>query len=341
MRSSLLIATLATMAIATNARAGSMDPSIERLVLPPSTPGAANAPDNIAFSNLISELGFAMSSDAFHPARTTGFGGFALTIEGAYTKINEDGASTATNGQQTPYWQLGTRGPTDPNTKNFSVVNKNPDSILQVYSLKARKGLPLGFEISGSLGYLVDSSLFMLGADIRWAPFEGFRTGPGGFLPDISVGGSVRTTMGTDQFSLTTVGLDAELSKPIPIASTVSLTPWIGFQRLWIYGDSSVIDSTPNVDPIDQCGYTGPDPVTGQPSCTKGPGSSSDFNNDFTFARVRVQRNRGLVGMAFRYEMIHLAAQFLFDLTDPTSENQAFLNNTRQWTLSFEAGVFF
>ena len=66
--------------------------------------------------------------------------------------------------------------------------------------------------------------------------------------------------MGTDQFSLTTVGLDAQLSKPIPIADTFTLTPWVGFQRLWIYGDSSVIDSTPNVDPIDQCGYTVPIP---------------------------------------------------------------------------------
>ena len=85
----------------------------------------------------------------------------------------------------------------------------------------------------------------------------------------------------------------------------------------------------------------GPDPVTGQPVCKNGPGSNSDFNNNFTFARVRMQRNRGMLGFAFRYEMIHFATQFLFDLTDPSGENQAFLNSTRQWTLSFEAGVLF
>ncbi len=39
--------------------------------------------------------------------------------------------------------------------------------------------------------------------------------------------------------------------------------------------------------------------------------------------------------------MIHFATQFLFDLTDPTGENQAILNGTRQWTLSFEAGLLF
>ena len=73
----------------------------------------------------------------------------------------------------------------------------------------------------------------MLGADIRWAPFEGFRTGAGGILPDISIGGGVRTVMGTAKFTLTTVGIDVELSKPIPIADSVmSLTPYVGFQRL-------------------------------------------------------------------------------------------------------------
>lgn len=302
-------------------------------------------PDNIAFANLISELGFAMSPDAFHPARTTGFGGFILSLEAAYTKINADAFSTAVDGTKTQYWHTGTRGPTDPTSKAFSSVNNSPDSILQVYSLRARKGLPLGFEITGALGYLANTSLWMLGADIRWAPFEGFRTGAGGILPDLSVGGGVRTVMGTDKFTLTTVGLDAQLSKPIAIASTFTLTPYVGFQRLWVFGDSAVIDSTPNVDAVDQCGYTGPDPVTGQPTCKNtlpsGAPNNADFNNNFTFAKVRTERNRGIVGLQFKYEMLHLAGQFLFDLTDPTAENQEFLQNARQWTISLEAGVFF
>ena len=366
MRASLATAAV-VFAFATSARAGSMDPATERLVLQPGGLGAGQtcqsiaanpasapggnpnnfpcAPDNIAFANVISELGFALSPNAFHPARTTGFGGFILSIEASYTKINNDAFSTAVNGTKVQYWHVGTRGPTNPTTGAFSTVNDSPDSILQVYALKARKGLPLGFEITGALGYLANTSLWMLGADIRWAPFEGFRTGAGGILPDISVGGGVRTVMGTDKFSLTTVGIDAELSKPIPIASTVSLTPYVGFQRLWVFGDSAVIDSTPNVDAVDQCGFTGPDPVTGQPTCNNsypnGAAANGDFNNNFVFNKVRTERNRGIVGLDFKYEMLHLAGQFLFDLTDPTGENQQFLNNTRQWTISLEAGVYF
>ncbi|HEY2364792.1 MAG TPA: hypothetical protein VGH87_00355 [Polyangiaceae bacterium] len=355
------------MVFATNARAGSMDPATERLVLQPSGMNsgqtcqsiAANptsapggnpnnfpcAPDNVAFANLISELGFAMSPNAFHPARTTGFGGFALSVEASYTKINADAFSTAPDGTKTQYWHQGTRGATDPNTKNFSSTNSEPDSLLQIYSLKARKGLPLGFEITGALGYMANSSLWMLGADVRWAPFEGFRTGAGGILPDISVGGGVRTVMGTDKFSLTTVGMDVEISKPIPVASVMTITPYVGFQRLWVFGDSTVVDATPNTSAIDQCGYTGNDPVTGQPVCKNtlpsGAPNNGDFNNNFVFQKVRTERNRGIIGLQFRYEMMSFASQFLFDLTDPSAEGQQFLQSTRQWTLSFEVGVFF
>ena len=363
----LLLSCVAPVLVASTAHAGSMDPAIDRLVVQPSGLGAGQscqgiaanpssapggnpnnflcAPANIAFANMISELGFAMSPNAFHPARTTGIGGFALSIEGSYTKINSDSFSTENNGTKIQYWHQGTRGPNDPVTKSFGTVNDNPDSILQVYALKARKGLPLGFEISGVLGYLVNTSLWMIGADVRWAPFEGFRTGVGGVLPDLSVGGGVRTVMGTDEFTLTTVTIDAEISKPINLFSTSTLTPYVGFQRLWVFGDSSVIDSTPNVDAFAQCGYKGSDPKTGQPQCANtlpsGAPNNSDFNNNFIFQKVRTDRNRMLVGLDYRFKWLHLAAQFLFDLTDPTTDQQGFLSSTRQWTISWEAGVFF
>jgi hypothetical protein len=65
-----------------------------------------------------------------------------------------------------------------------------------------------------------------------------------------------------------------------------------------------------------------------------------DFNNNTTFSSVRTDRHRGIVGLNYRYEVLYLAGQFLFDLTPPDAENPG-LNSTRQWTLSFEAGVYF
>jgi hypothetical protein len=363
-----LATAVALTALAPRAQAGSMDPATERLVLqPPNAPGSCQAiaadpeiaikagqspnsfpcrPDNVAFANLVSELGFAIAPTALHPARTTGIGGFALTLEASYTKINADAFSTSNvDGSQRQYWHDGTRGPTDPTSGAFSTKNNDPASILQIYSLKARKGLPLGFEVTGSLGYVANSSMWSLGADVRWAPLEGFRTGALGILPDFSVGGGVRTLLGTDKFTLTTVGLDAQLSKPIPIADRMVLTPIVGFQRIWIFGDSSIIDSTPNTDPINQCGFQGTDKTSGGPVCrntlSNGAPANGDFNNNFVFSKVRTTRNRLVFGLNYKFEMFFLAGQFLFDLTSPQADSQEILQSSRQWTMTYEIGAFF
>lgn len=350
-----------------SARAGEMDPATERFVaqpggLPPgqtcqsiaADPGAAVSaglrpqdfpcrPDHHSFKNMVSELGFAIAPSAFYPARTTGVGGFNLSLEASYTRISTGRTARDTGGQE-PYWRLGTRGSQDPNTKQFSPINNEPDSLIQIYSLKARKGLPYGFELSGSLGYVANTTLWVGGGDLRWSLMEGFRGGALGLLPDVSIGGGVRTLMGTSKFHLTTVGIDVKISKPIPLADSAQLIPTIGYQRLVIFGDSNVVDATPNVDALAQCGYDGPDPSTGAPRCRNklpnGTDASTDFANTFTFQKVRVHRNRGILGLNYKFEMIWLGSQFAFDINEPEDEN-SFLVGKRQWTLSFEAGVSF
>jgi hypothetical protein len=322
-------------------------------------------PNNAAWANLMSELGYAIAPTAFHPARTTGFGGFALSLEASFAHINADSSA---GGQQ--YWHLGTRGTVDPSTNSFSTQNNGPDSILQIYTLKARKGLGYGFEITGALGYLANTSLWVGGADIHWAVLEGYRTGILGYLPDIAVGGGVRTLGGAPTFFLTTVGIDAQVSKPFTLADSAVLTPYVGGQRLLIFADSTVVNLTPNVDPLAQCGYQGNNlpsnmskyagaPYNGEPVCNNrlyAPGQNasnstgipndSDFNNQVTFAKLRAHRWRGLVGVTYRYELLYLAGQFAMDLEDPGAENNSNaagdkITGDKQWTVSLEAGVFF
>jgi hypothetical protein len=313
-------------------------------------------PNNVAWANLMSELGYAIAPSAFHPARTTGFGGFALSLEASFAHINAD----ALDRTGTQYWHAGTRGPVDPNSQNFSVVNKNPDSILQIYSIKARKGLPYGIEIAGVLGYVANTSLWVGGADVHWALLEGYRTGLLGYLPDIAAGGGVRTLGGSPEFFLTTVGIDAQVSKPVTLDDSAVLTPYLGAQRLIIFADSTTVNLTPNVDPLQQCGYLGSN-VPGNPNA-KGPTfdgtpvcantlktsngdviyNNSDFNNQVTFRRARIHRWRAIAGLTYRYGILYLAGQFAADLVDPSTENGNIgVTGSRQWTVSLEAGVFF
>jgi hypothetical protein len=357
------------------AAADTMDPALNRLVTTTNcrisqtsstgAPGVYYNPtsgftpcgtNDGAFAQLIAQYGAAVAPSAMHSARTTGYGGFMLAIEGDFTSI-DSGSS---------YWQQGTQGPQDPTTKNFSIVNKNPPGFLQLYNLKISKGLPFGFELAANFGYLAQTSIFTIGADIRWSLFEGFRTGVPAFFPELAVGGGVRTITGTDQFQLTVASADGELSKPIPIAGTVVLTPWIGYQFMRIFGDSGLIDLTPNTDASNYCGLTGPntpanpDPskpgvYDGQPVC-KG-GSSADYNNTVVFTAARLNRHRLFGGLGLRVQMIKIGGQFMMDVVDPGAANSMdaatikanpgyqgknpYLSVNRQMTIAIDVGAVF
>lgn len=359
--------TLSVLASRTASANDEMQPTPERLVnqpagLPPgqtcqslaASPNTALAaglrpqnltcrPNNAAFANLVSDLGFAIAPTAFYPARTTGVAGFQVSLEASFTRINAERSVPSTTGD-VKYWQQGSRGPEDQNTRQNSVVNGTPDGLIQVYALKARKGLPLGFELAGSLGYVANTPLWVGGGDIRWSMLEGFRTGVMGVLPDVSVGGGVRTLTGTSRFHLTTIGIDVRVSKQFALADTSQIIPSVGFQRLLIFGDSNVIDSTPAVDAVAQCGFSGLDATTGAATCRNkladGSDANTDFGNNFTFDKVRVHRNRGLFALNYRYEIVWIGGQFAVDLSDPASENPGIVGS-RQWTLSLEGGVHF
>lgn len=334
-------------------------------------------PNHVAFKELMAQWGFALAPSAMHTARTTGFGGFHFSLEAMYTKI-DDGAT---------YWKLGTQGPRDPNSNKASIVNNNPPSVIQMYSVRVRKSFGFGLELATQVGYVPSSTILSGGADARMSLLEGFRTGFLGILPDVAVGSGVRTITGISEFQLTTVGLDVQLSKPIAIASQSVLTPWIGYQYLWIFGDSGLIDLTPATDPVGYCQFTGPnvpgngDPTKvttagtstkhtfdGQPVCAGGtrgaPTSPLDFNNNVVFNNARLERQRGMIGLSYRYEMVALGMEFITDLVDVASaqvgndtvsmpnpngkgglvqvtDADAMKNVNRQWSLVFEIGAMF
>lgn len=298
-------------------------------------------PDNNAFRNLVSELGFAIAPMPLRPARSTGPSGFAFTFEANFTSANPGGVSDS----GTKYWEQGTRGSTDPSTGKFSTRNTKPDSVLQVYSLRARKGLPMGFELASAVGVLANSSLWVIGGDLRWSLLEGFRKEALGYLPDVSVGTGVRTLVGSAKMYVTAVGIDGQLSKPFTIADSAQLIPFVGYQRLLIFGNSGVIDSTPNVDALSQCGYQGSKKDgTGAPDCknklSNGFDANGDFNNTFSFAAVKLHRHRMMLGTAYRHEILFFSTQLLFDLTAPGGENPGIVGD-RQWTFSLEGGAQF
>lgn len=314
------------------AKADEMDPSVERLVVNredclaadgQSTTGVRCVRDDVAFKRLINQYGFLIAPSAMHSARTTGFGGFHLALEAQYIGVDADAE----------YLQLGTRGPVDPSTDEGALRNEDPASVLQLYSLKVRKSFGFGFEITGAIGLVPKTALAVGGADVRFSLLEGFRAPDWpGYLPDVAAGGGVRTITGTSAFQLTVASFDAQVSKPLTLAGASVLTPWVGFQYVWIFGDSGLVDMTPGTDPIGYCNYAGdnvpgnPDPsklqddgttplYDGQPICLGG--SREDFNNNTVFDEARFERQRLLFGLAYRYEMVNVGLELITDMVSP------------------------
>jgi hypothetical protein len=313
------------------------------------------APDNAAFKKLVAQWGFALAPNAMYPARTTGFGGFHFSVQAAYTAIDSEAT----------YWKLGTEGERD-SASGSAATSGSPPGIIQNYSLNVRKNFILGIEALANVGIVPGSSIINGGADVRLALLEGFRTGVGGVFPDVSVGAGVRTITGTEQLQLTTAALDVRASKPFPIASQGVLTPWIGYQHLWIFGRSGLIDLTPGTDPLGYCGFSGSDipnatnnsnaeSFDGQPVCRGG--SSLDYNNNAVFSQANLERQRFLFGLNYRYEVVSLGVQYLTDLVDPASAQNSEQDKRdlavcsdgdvncesmpRQWQLGIEIGAHF
>ncbi|MFI5302044.1 MAG: hypothetical protein ACHREM_28470, partial [Polyangiales bacterium] len=165
--------------------------------------GTYMIPDNAAWAKLVTAYAIAITPPPMMPARTTGYGGFELSLFGTITTID--------SGQS--YFQRGTQGPigTTGGASSFPSSNGSVDPVLQLYGIRGRKGLPYGFELQVSIAYMADTEMVALGGGFRWAIFEGFRKGLSKYIPDVSIGGSVNTLTGSNEVKITVPTLDVQI----------------------------------------------------------------------------------------------------------------------------------
>ncbi len=288
--------------------------------------------DARGFAALVGEYGYAIAPGILRGAHTYGQQSFELRFQ----------ASVATIHASESYWKLGTEGPRDEAKNQASVQNKDPDPVLQMYGVEARKGLPFGFETGAFFGWIGQTKLFVPGVSLRWVPKEGFRDDLIGILPDISFGAAFRTITGTSKMSVYTTALDVEVSKRITISSAVEFTPYLAMQRLIVAGRSGALDLTPNVDANAQCGFTGYDASRNKVCNNRVNGYTlvNDFNNATTFDTTVTHRTRTIGGVQIKRDHFVMAGEIAFDLTDPGGEN-ANLTAGRQITFALSGGAAF
>ena len=157
--------------------------------------------DQAAFNRLAVDLGEVFAPRLANPAETLGEAGFAVGVMTSLSFIPSD----------EQYWRE-------------VVEDRDPSSSLFTGHLQVRKGLPFSFEVAGNMGYLFNSEMFTVGADLKWALHEGFF-----YMPAVAVRGSVNTVLGAEYLNLaSTAGWDVSVSKDFGIGGVVSLAPFRG-----------------------------------------------------------------------------------------------------------------
>jgi len=301
--SACLAATLCVLALAGAARANPMDLTLSRLYdAERCTREALRQPnasslcaDQDAFRALSREFGLAMAPGLLAPAETLGYAGFYLALEGTLTTINSSGSD------ETNIWFRATE-------------DQNPDQVLFVPSVHVRKGLPFSFELGTSVSYVAATEQVLLGADIRWALIEGYRTGWKAYFPDLSVRGAVNRLTGDDEMDLTVWSFDVAVSHPFAVSGMMTITPYGGYQFIQTIADTSLVlngmaDPDGNGTLID-CAGTGTDYQTNCVGGVYGPPGLHYLE----FDREYINRHRGFLGIRLMYE--HLAAILQIALTD-------------------------
>lgn len=324
-----------------------MDLALSRLTYPAAsgdsycdsggTSGIVACPDDGQWRQLITEFTGALIPPMLTPARTRGPRSFYVGLDTSITGIS---ASSA-------FWHRGTEG--DPDIGPGGVrrpvdSNRQVDGVLAWTRLTVRKAFPFGFELGTTIGYLVNTSYWALGAEIRWSILEGWLSRDW-VVPDIAFRGAVQTLVGDQEFNATVATADVSISNAIVIGDAFELTPITGGQVAWTWSDSELVDLTPSTNAFAMCQ---PNPATpmnvGDPTCN---GSGADYNNNAVFASIRTIRPRAFVGIQARYEAFTLTGMFSGDLVPPTDISSNHLTDVhgdplhidRQWRIDLGVGL--
>ena len=108
-----------------------------------------------------------------------------------------------------------------------------------------RKGLWPGIEVGAGATHLFNSRMWTISGYGKVALHEGFHHLP---IPSIALRGMFSRLVGAEDMNMTTASADVSISHVFGLGKTVNLTPYGGYQALFIIARSGVLDVTPKTD---------------------------------------------------------------------------------------------
>lgn len=331
-RTTINLVLAATLLAAAPASAQDMNIAVSRLGVPadPADTSRDFTRDDGAWRRVMTQLGGSLLPPIITSVGTRGVRGIYVGFESWFTGISN----------QQEYWHRAAEGDGvgyDPANPRARFV----DPILAWGRFNVRKGLPFGFDLGTSIGYLANTTYWTLGLEIRWALFEGFRTDVG-WIPDIAIRAAVQTMMGDGEFNITVPSVDLILSEPFVVGNSVEITPSVYGQVAWVFADSELVDLTPENPAFPSCA---PDPLTPGPGSTSPPyctGDGRELNNNVVFPSLRSMRARIGGGLQIRYEWITVLGSILVDAVPPSDLDDSLPDDLpQQWQANVAIGLTF
>jgi hypothetical protein len=160
-----------------------------------------------------------MAPKPVDPADSLGLSGFAVS------------ADISVNTIKTSNWDTATRG--------------TPDKAAPTLQIMGRKGLWPGIEVGAGATHLFNSRMWTIAGYGKVALHEGFHHLP---IPSIALRGMFSRLVGAEDMNMTTASADVSISHVFGIGKTVNITPYGGYQALFIIARSGVLDVTPKTD---------------------------------------------------------------------------------------------
>jgi hypothetical protein len=187
----------------------------------PTVGGAVySASANANFQAFAKELGAALTSANLMPPSTLGYNGFAVTSELSILNL------------QTQQFIFPTEG-------TFS-------GPLLLPSLHVRKGLPYSFEIGARAGWIQKSGQAAATLELKWAINEGFP-----HFPDIGIRSFLTRLFNARDLNLYAVGVDLGVGKRFAVAGMMTLTPYAGWNLVFVGASSNTVDFNPGRPYVD------------------------------------------------------------------------------------------
>lgn len=171
---------------------------------------------NASFRAFARRLGAAITSVNLSPPETLGHSAFAISAE--LSVVDLQGA-TAVN--------------------QFPTQREVSGPVL-LPSIHIRKGLPWSFELGVRAAWFEKSRMGTGTVELKWAINEGFT-----YLPDICVRGHVTKILNSRDFDVTAGGLDLGIGKQFAIGGMVTLTPYVGWNLVFVGASTGNVDFNP------------------------------------------------------------------------------------------------